>query len=108
MNYVTGHGNKGAHSAQSGIYGYYNAQPGTYDGKSWYKSSDGRAAVWYNIAMEGWVIGPIEDVGTNTCGAYVLSTDSCPYDPAFSWKFFSVDYDSWYDADKTLSIWCKS
>ena len=105
VGYITG--NKGAHKAVSGIYGYYYAQPGNFGGKSWYKSSDGSTAVWYTSNGQ-WHIGRIGNVGGRTSKAYVDSEDRCPYSPAYSWRFYNDNLGSWYDADKSLSICCIS
>ena len=104
--YTTGHGNKGAHIAINHRYGYYYSQRGTYGGKSWYKSSDGKSAVWYRNRQ--WNIGAIRRVGSGVRNAYVSSSKRCPYGTGYSWRFYSENLESFYNAGKTLSIWCKS
>ena len=90
--------NKGAHVAQKHIYGYYYSQSGTVGGRQHYKSSDGQRAIWYNEGL--WLIGRIEDLGSHWGWANVKTSEKCPYDPAYTWKFWNGGLSTWYDLTK--------
>ena len=103
---MTGYKNRGAHVARATIgngMGYYFAQRGTYRGQMWYKSWDGRSALWY-CHQNRWFVGAIKDAGKCLGWAYVNSRARCPNN--LGWKYLYSGI--WYNAGKTLSVVCKS
>ena len=102
VTYINGYGNKGARRAIRGRYGYYYRQYGTYGGRSWYRSSDRKSAIWYHGG--GWKIGSIRGVGRTNCNAYVSSSARCPNGHGYFWRFYSRG--SWYKAGQSLKIRC--
>ena len=106
MSYLTGCKNRGAHVARAKIgnrMGYHFAQRGTYRGQMWYKSWDGRSALWY-CHQNRWFVGAIKDAGKCRGWAYVNSRARCPNN--LGWKYLYSGI--WYNAGKTLSVSCRS
>ena len=83
--------------------GYYFAQRGTYRGQMWYKSWDGRSALWY-CHRNQWVVGSIKNAGKCNGFGYVNSRARCPNN--LGWKYLYSGI--WYNAVKTLSVSCRS
>ena len=102
--------NKGAHKVQKPYYQFYYAQAGTVGGKIHYESGDGKYVIWYNnnSGYDGWQIGSTRNLGTNVRGAWVSSDDDCPYQAGYTWRYYNDDAATWYDAEKTMSIWSRS
>ena len=106
---MTGYKNRGAHVARATIgnrMGYYFAQRGTYRGQMWYKSWDGRSALWY-CHRNQWVVGSIKNAGKCNGFGYVNSRARCPHNLGYYWKY-TRGFGIWYNAGKTLSVICKS
>jgi hypothetical protein len=85
-------------SSKQGIY----QRAGKVNGKtSWISSSN--TALWYKATSVDWIIGSVDDLGTNTGG--ITSTgnqgiSSCPYDiPNDAFQYWNSDIGSWIIAD---------
>ena len=93
-------------SSRQGIY----QRAGKVNGKtSWISSSN--TALWYNSASDDWMIGSVDNLGTNTGG--ISSTgaqgrSSCPYNvPNDAWQYANYDIGSWIVAGANdVSIEC--
>jgi hypothetical protein len=93
---------------QSKIFKYYFQQPGLVNGRVHYTSSDGDHAIWFGKNSH-WDIGDVKNRGSTTANAHSgNSKPNCPSEVAYTWRYWNQDPDLWLDADKGLSIWCKS
>merc|ERR1711953_557846 len=100
-------------------YGTYTIQTGTFDGKDWYLSSNGRYAIWYNDGR--WRVGTVGNKGSNkgvfysvnagvsasarafgftaSAGPFGLSlSPECPFYPFLNWKYYVPGINQWVDA----------
>jgi len=94
---------------QSEIFQYYTHETGSVNGHPHYTSVDGKNAIWYNTKNKGWMIGDTADRGGNICNAHTGTNDvDCPEEVAFTWKYWNLDPDMWLNADKGLTVYCKS
>ena len=95
---------------QESKFGYYKLQKGTVNGKAHYVSTaDDEYAIWYYRSTKGrgtWGVGKVRDKGTRSVSFYVRSTDDCPTEPTYDWKY-ADQYRNWRDADKGFTIFCK-
>merc|ERR1719229_1077098 len=71
--------NKGSHKAQGPYHTYYYAQNDQKGGNTWYKTGDGKYAIWYDSNRGSWNIGNAIDVDTDSRGAHGISNANCPY-----------------------------
>ena len=93
-------------SSRQGIY----QRAGKVNGKtSWISSSN--TALWYNAVGMDWMIGYVENLGTDF--GSISSTggqgrSSCPYNvPNDAWQYANYDIGSWIIADANdVSIEC--
>jgi hypothetical protein len=93
-------------SSKQGIY----QRAGKVNGKtSWISFSS--HALWYNAAANDWMIGSVDDLGTDF--GFISSTgsqgrSSCPYNvPNDAWKYWITDINVWTDADANdVSLEC--
>ena len=86
-------------------YGTYTIQAGTFDGRDWYLSSNGRYAIWYWKGL--WRVGTEGNKGSTKCFFYTESDDKCPYEPMYDWKYWVSSINEWVDADWDISIYVK-
>lgn len=93
----------GAYDGQSDRFTSYTKQRGDINDKPQYLSDNGEEAIWYQGGK--WRVGSIESKGSSWAGMTTKSTDDCPNEPAFNWRYF--DDDEWHDADQGFSIWCE-
>jgi len=94
---------------QPQIFQYYKQEPGLVNGHAHYTSYDGKRAIWFED--DEWNIGNAGKRGSTTVNAYSSGEGpDCPDEVAYTWRYNIKDHgDSWWrDADKGLSIWCKS
>ena len=97
--------NKGSHKAQGPYHTYYYAQNDQKGGNTWYKTSDGKYAIWYDSNRGSWNIGNAIDVDTDSRGAHGISNANCPYNKTISnWRYYDGVDKKWYDAGKTLTV----
>jgi len=92
------------------IFGYYYAEPGLVNGKTHYTSKDGKYGIWFN-EKNSWMIGTTENRGRIRGYAHSVGrTDQCVEDIPYTWKYWldTDNVDLWIDAEKGLSVWCKS
>jgi len=106
-------------------YGTYTIQTGTFAGKDWYLSSNGRYAIWYNDGR--WRVGTVGNKGSNkgvfysvnagvsaslgafgftaSAGPFGLSlSPECPFYPFFKWKYYVPGINQWVDAGYGMHI----
>merc|ERR1712047_173500 len=105
-------------------YGTYTIQTGTFDGKDWYLSSNGRYAIWYNDGR--WRVGTVGNKGSNKgvfysltpsaiasaiasvsgFGLYVSASSSfeCPWNAFSYWKYYVPGINQWVDAGNGMYI----
>ena len=69
--------------------GTYRIQTGTFGGRDWYLSSNGRSAIWYNDGH--WRAGSARDKGTDRCSLEIPSDVQCPHQ---TWSYFEDNL--WY------------
>ena len=84
------------------LYGYYIQESGTIGSRSFYKSVDGKFAIWYKEAQ--WMIGNYSSLDTTTSHAFVSSTYDCPNDTGNFWRYYNNAVREWYDAYYSLTI----
>ena len=85
-------------------FGNYKLQEGTVNRKAHYISTDGKSAIWYSPKGR-WSVGSLKSKGTNKTGIYVSSTDDCPTEPTYDWRYLD-QYRNWRDADEGFSTHC--
>lgn len=97
------------------IFEDYFQEPGLVNGHVHYTSSDGHQAIWFNKKKSNWSIGNVEwrekdnlraAAHSGTCGK--ACRPDCPNEVGFTWRYWNTDPDLFLDANKGLSIWCKS
>ena len=93
----------------------YFQEPGLVNGHVHYTSSDGYQAIWWSKGTLSWAIGNANRRGSARKAAFsgtnilgILGKPDCPHDVAFTWEYWNPLWDKWMNADKGLSIWCKS
>jgi len=100
---------------QAKLFQYYTQEPGLVNGYVHYTSADGTQAIWFDKKHNNWALGPSSKRGGNwrnadsgTCGN--KCKPHCPDDVLFTWRYWVTDhgFSFWKDADKGLSIYCKS
>lgn len=90
------------------IFGYYTMEPGLVNGRNHYASEpDGRFVI--SFCGDSWWIQSNDVRGQ--CRGWAHSgwkIDQCVYDIEYSWRYYIPSVESFIDADKGLSVWCKS
>ena len=97
---------KGPYKLLRTSYGNYKIQPGTISGRDWYKKD--YHAIWYHGRKGQWIVGDVENKGSDKGFFYTDDDDDCPHQPAYTWKYYVSAIDSWINADKSMSIWSAS
>jgi len=94
---------------QPQIFQDYTHEPGLVDGHPHYTSVDGKKAIWFEATRKGWIIGKTSDRGGSQANAHTGTNPAdCPEDVAFTWRYWNQDPDMFLNADKGLSVYCKS
>jgi len=102
---------------QNKLFQYYTQEPGLVNGYVHYTSADGTRAIWFdNKTGNNWVIGKAslrggdQQVHANSGACGSKCKPRCPGDVMFTWRYNFQDrgFSFWKDADKGLSIYCKS
>ena len=78
-------------STQSAKAGYYLKAAIVNEHQSWINANH---AIWFVDDLDAWVVGNIENLGTNVCGllAYSQGGSVCPFDiDSTTWFFFIGD-----------------
>jgi len=96
----------GPYKALKKYYGTYTIQTGTFGGRDWYLSSNGRYAIWYKDGR--WRVGSEGNKGSRSCVFYNTDDDKCPHQPGFNWKYYVSAINEWIDADYGMSIYDKT
>lgn len=106
VQYVTGH-KLPVFTHKNGLYQSYTIENGVVNGKAHYTSADGKRALWYQ--SDGWTLGDPANRGSKTARAYAPgSSDCCPDDVHYTWKYYTGDHDAWLPANKGLSVYCRN
>lgn len=100
----TGNQKGGAYEGQSSKFTFYTKQEGNINDKPRYVSDSGEHSIWYQGGK--WQVGKIESQGSNYAGLTTKSTDDCPNEPVYNWRYYDSDDEEWYNAGEGFSIWC--
>jgi len=94
------------------IYGIYKMEPGLVNSHQHYTSVNGKYAITYcdDDGKKQWVIQTVKNRGRCTGSAYtnVRSSENCAHDALYTWRYYKSSTKEWLNAEKSLSIWCKS
>merc|ERR1739838_117559 len=106
--FTTNHLN-GAYKLHKYIFGYYTQGSGLINGKPHYTSVHGNGAFAMAFCGDSWWLQGSEVRGE--CKGWAHSgwrTDKCVHNIDYSWRYFIPVIDEFVEANKGLSIWCKS
>merc|ERR1711997_288249 len=95
---------KGPYKLLKEYYGTYTIQPGTVNGRDWYKKGD--HVISY--CGKNWNVASEESLGECQGAFFTWDDDECPHEPGYTWKYFVSAIDEWVDAGKSMSIWSDS
>ena len=99
----------GAYKLHKYMYGYYKMEPGLVNGHNHYTSLHGNGQFAIAFCGDSWWIQLAENRGE--CLGWSHSgwkTPDCVHDVDYTWKYYVPILDQFLEAEKGLSIWCKS
>ena len=70
---------------------------------SW-KHVNGNTSIWYDNNNGIWCIGQSENCGSNRCGMYIQSQESCPHKIMDVWNVLHVSNDGWISDDTPNNV----